>query len=69
MIYELAKSEQPHLASTCTLFITGGDITEKAEQIIAQCGCPVLRKPFELRDIGNVIAVMAPRTSIGGRSA
>ena len=51
VIFHFAVSLHPHLAHA-TLFLTG-DITERAENIIAECGCPLLRKPF---DVGELIA-------------
>ncbi len=59
VMFELAKAEQPHLKHS-TLFMTG-DITEKADRIIRNCDCPLLRKPFELRDLTNIVSAMAPK--------
>ncbi|MGH7688206.1 MAG: response regulator [Gemmatimonadaceae bacterium] len=59
VIFELAKAEQPGLTRR-TLFVTG-DISERADHIIAACKCPLLRKPFELRDLVNIVVSLAPR--------
>ena len=59
VIFELAAALQPQLR-TQTLFITG-DITERAQKIIAACGCPLLRKPFDLRDVFDAVTALAPR--------
>lgn len=61
VIFELAKAERPELARR-TLFVTG-DISERADNIIAACKCPLLRKPFELRDLINIVVSMVPRAN------
>lgn len=48
-MFELAAAVQPHLR-TRTLFTTG-DISERAQQLIEACGCPFLRKPFDLKEL------------------
>jgi two-component system response regulator GlrR len=47
--FELAAAIQPQLR-TRTLFTTG-DITERAQELIDACNCPLLRKPFDLKDL------------------
>jgi DNA-binding NtrC family response regulator len=59
VIFQLASSFQPHLQYQ-TLFMTG-DITERAHQLIAACQCNFLRKPFDLSDMWDAIAALAPR--------
>ena len=59
VIFELAAGFQPHLRYQ-TLFMTG-DITDRAHQLIAACKCHFLRKPFDLRDMWDSIAALAPR--------
>lgn len=59
VIYELAKAEQPGLTHR-TLFVSG-DLSERADKIVRACDCPLLRKPFELRDLIGHVAGMAPR--------
>ncbi|SRR5512143_517499 len=59
VIFELASGFQPHLQYQ-TLFMTG-DITDRAHQLIAACKCHFLRKPFDLRDMFDAIAALAPR--------
>ena len=48
-LFELAAAMQPHLR-TRSLFTTG-DITERAQELIEACRCPLLRKPFDLKDL------------------
>lgn len=47
--FELATAIQPHLRSR-SLFTTG-DITERAQELIEACNCPMLRKPFDLKEL------------------
>jgi len=47
--FELAAAEQGHLRSR-TVFTTG-DITERAQELIEACNCPMLRKPFDLKEL------------------
>jgi len=61
VVFELAAACQPHLRNQ-TLFMTG-DITERAHQLIAVCKCPFLRKPFDLSDMWDSIAAIAPRVA------
>ena len=58
-LFELAASIQPHLRRR-TLFMTG-DITERAQQLIEECGCPFVRKPFELADVILAVAALLPQ--------
>jgi DNA-binding response OmpR family regulator len=53
VVYHLAISLQPQLRRQ-TLFTTG-DVTEQAAELIEACGCPVLMKPFDLKDLGEAI--------------
>jgi two-component system response regulator GlrR len=48
-LFELAAAMQAHLR-TRTL-VTTGDITERAQELIEACNCPLLRKPFDLKDL------------------
>ena len=48
-LFELAAAIQPQLRRR-TLFTTG-DITERAQELIEACNCPLLRKPFDLKDL------------------
>ena len=61
VIFEVAAGHQPHLRYQ-TLFMTG-DITERAHKLIAACKCHFLRKPFDLRDMTDAVAALAPRHS------
>lgn len=58
-IFQYIVSVRPHL-KTQTLFITG-DITERAQRLIQECACPMLRKPFDLCDVLDAVAALAPR--------
>lgn len=62
ILFALAAALQPHLRSA-TLFITG-DITERAQQLIAACGCPMLRKPFDLADVLAAVGALVPRRQV-----
>ena len=59
VIYWTLAAVQPHLQG-CTLFVTG-DITDRAQRLVAQCNCPMLHKPFDLRDILDAVQALAPR--------
>jgi len=56
--FELASAMQPHLR-TRTLFTTG-DITERAQELIEACRCPLLRKPFDLKDLIDWVRGVQP---------
>jgi DNA-binding NtrC family response regulator len=58
VLFHLAVSLQPHLRRQ-TLFITG-DVTERAQALIDDCQCPLLRKPFKLEDVLAAVATMCP---------
>lgn len=57
-LFELAAAIQPHLR-TRTLFTTG-DITERAQELIEACRCPLLRKPFDLKDLVEWVRGVQP---------
>ena len=59
VIFEFAAGEQPHLRYS-SLFLTG-DISDQAAKLMAACKIPVLMKPFELDDLLNAVASLAPR--------
>jgi DNA-binding response OmpR family regulator len=59
VIYHLAVGMQPHLAGQ-TLFLTG-DVSERAQKLIAACGCHFLTKPFQLTDVIEAIRALVPR--------
>jgi FixJ family two-component response regulator len=61
VLFHLATAIQPQLAHR-TIFCTG-DITEKADEIVEGCGCPVVRKPFELHEIIDLIRTLVPAES------
>jgi DNA-binding response OmpR family regulator len=59
VVYHLAISLQPQLRRQ-TLFTTG-DVTEQAAELIEACGCPVLMKPFDLRELSEALrTLLAP---------
>jgi DNA-binding NtrC family response regulator len=58
IIFEVAAATQPQLAYQ-TVFMTG-DITEKAASLVAACRCVMLRKPFDLTELFDAIAAIAP---------
>ena len=58
--FELASAMQPHLRSR-TLFTTG-DITERAQELIEACRCPMLRKPFDLKDLIDWVKGVQPKS-------
>jgi DNA-binding NtrC family response regulator len=57
--FELASAIQPHLRAR-TLFTTG-DITERAQELIEACRCPMLRKPFDLKDLIDWVKGVQPK--------
>ena len=69
VVFELAAATYPHLRRR-TLFMTG-DISERAHKLIHSCECPMIRKPFELRDMIAAIDALVRRhgREVGGRSA
>lgn len=69
VVFELAAATHPHLR-TQTIFMTG-DISEKAASLVEACKCPVIRKPFELREMMATIGAMVPaqRGDARGRTA
>jgi two-component system response regulator GlrR len=58
VLFEAAAAEQPHLRAA-TLFMTG-DITERARQHIAACGCSYLQKPIDIDVMIEAIAALVP---------
>ena len=60
VLFELAAAIQPQLRHR-TLFTTG-DITDRAERLIGACGCPMLRKPFDLHDAIDTIRALTPES-------
>lgn len=49
VLFELAAATQPHLRGQ-TLFITG-DSSARGVELVDACGCPMLYKPFDLREL------------------
>ena len=69
VVFELAAATHPHLRNR-TLFMTG-DISDRALRLIQACKCPVIAKPFELREMIAAIDALAPRRGreVEGKSA
>ena len=69
VLFELAAATHPHLRHQ-TLFMTG-DISDRAHKLIQSCKCPMIRKPFELREMVMAIEALVPRRGreAEGRSA
>jgi DNA-binding NtrC family response regulator len=59
VVFELAAATHPHLRHQ-TLFMTG-DISERAHRLVTSCKCPMLRKPFELREMISAVELLAPK--------
>jgi DNA-binding NtrC family response regulator len=57
-LFELAAAIQPHLRNK-TLFTTG-DISERAQELIEACRCPLLRKPFDLKELIDWVRSVQP---------
>ena len=58
VVFELAAATHPHLRRQ-TLFMTG-DISERAQKLVASCRCNMLRKPFELTEMISAVGALAP---------
>jgi DNA-binding NtrC family response regulator len=59
VVFELAAATHPHLRRQ-TVFMTG-DLSERAQKLIASCKCPMLRKPFELKEMISAVEAVLPR--------
>ncbi len=53
VLFELAASLQPHLRYR-TIFTTG-DASERAQELIEACNCPVIQKPFDLNELLSMV--------------
>jgi DNA-binding NtrC family response regulator len=67
VLFHLAASLQPHLRHR-TLFSTG-DVSERAQSLIDECQCPVIRKPFKLDDVLAAVAALCPSSEASSESA
>jgi DNA-binding response OmpR family regulator len=69
VVFELAAATHPHLRHQ-TLFMTG-DISERAHRLVTSCKCPMLRKPFELREMISAVELLTPsrKRDVRGQSA
>ena len=65
VVFELAAATHPHLRHQ-TVFMTG-DLSERAQKLIASCKCPILRKPFELKEMIAAVGELAPRQARDAR--
>jgi two-component system, OmpR family, KDP operon response regulator KdpE len=65
VVFELAAATHPHLRRQ-TAFMTG-DLSERAQKLIASCKCPILRKPFELKEMIALVGSLAPRQARDAR--
>jgi DNA-binding response OmpR family regulator len=65
VVFELAAATHPHLRRQ-TVFMTG-DISERAQRLVMSCKCPMLRKPFELREMIAMIDALAPKRRRGAQ--
>lgn len=66
-LFELAAATQEHLRRR-TLFTTG-DITERAQELIEACRCPLLRKPFDLKELIDWVRGVQPIAKGHGQSS
>jgi len=60
-LFELAAATQPHLRTRTV--ITTGDITERAQELIEACNVPLLRKPFDLKELIDWVRGVQPMAS------
>lgn len=60
-LFELAAATQPHLRTRS--IITTGDITERAQELIEACNVPLLRKPFDLKELIDWVRGVQPMAS------
>jgi DNA-binding NtrC family response regulator len=69
VVFELAAASHPHLRHQ-TLFMTG-DISERAFRLVSSCKCPMIKKPFELREMLAAVETLVPqqRRNARGQSA
>jgi DNA-binding NtrC family response regulator len=58
VVFELAASLQPHLRHA-TVFTTG-DISDRAQELVALSGCTLLTKPFDLAELIATLHRLAP---------
>jgi len=62
VIYHLASALQPDLRAR-TVFLTG-DHTDRAQTIVAECRCRMIRKPFELDEVVGAVRGLAPTAAM-----
>ena len=65
VVFHLAASLQPQLR-TQTVFMTG-DVTEQASNIIEDCSCALLMKPFDLIDLNDTTSAVLATTEFATR--
>ena len=62
VLFHSAVALQPHLARA-TVFVTG-DVTEKAAELVAACGCPMVGKPFDLGAVLDTVTSLLARQRV-----
>ena len=60
VIFHQAVALQPHLLRQ-SLFCTG-DVGANAQRLIEACGCPMIRKPFDIDDVVDALRALLPRS-------
>ncbi len=66
-LFEIAAAVQPHLRHRT--IITTGDGSDRAQELIAACGCPSLGKPFDLVDLLDLTARLTHDRDLGDARA
>ncbi len=59
VLYHLAAALQPHLARAA-MFLTG-DVTAEGRKMIAECGAPMVRKPYDIEGLLDTVAALCPQ--------
>ena len=62
VLFHHAVAMQPHL-ERATVFVTG-DVTDKAMELVAACGCPMLSKPFDLVMVLDAVTSLLARQRV-----
>lgn len=60
VLYYLASALQPHLARA-TMFLTG-DVSAEGRKMIAECGSPLVRKPYDIEVLLDTVAALCPQS-------
>ncbi len=59
-VYDRATAEVPALREAF-IFLTGGAFTDRARQFIEATACPVLEKPFNFRELQEIVRELIER--------